>query len=109
MGVKKRHIDGVLEVSEGGRGFRNLNTINKMKQNVFPVMIIEPCFANFKNSETEKFFEDITEYCNCYTDFFNRVFTLKETEIQVEEIAVETGNNWFSIISETFKKWFKNE
>jgi N-acetylmuramoyl-L-alanine amidase len=109
MGIKKRHIDGVMELSEGDRGFRNLNTINKLKKNIFPVMIIEPCFANFKNSETEKFFEDITEYCNCYIDFFNRIFTLEEVEIKIEpeQIAVETNSNWFSIILETFRNWFK--
>ena len=60
MKVSERHdlgkTDGVLIIAKGGRGFNNLNIVKKVNK-LIPVVLIEPCFANLRTKESEKFFE----------------------------------------------------
>lgn len=69
--IKQRAEDGVLKISSGGRGYRNLKIINEALS--CPVVIVEPCFANEKTDESERFLSNpklygkaIAEACNAY-------------------------------------------
>lgn len=64
--IGQRHIDGVIRVSNGGRGYMNLKYIkdacSRMSLKSVPYAIIEPCFANIKTPESEKIFENEGAY-----------------------------------------------
>jgi N-acetylmuramoyl-L-alanine amidase len=59
---KQRDGDGVVEISRGGRGYLNLKLVRDTLPKDSEVVLVEPFFANFKTSESEKFINDPVRY-----------------------------------------------
>lgn len=65
MQVTERHktgkTDGVLLIGKGGRGYNNLKIVKDVNKSI-PVVLVEPCFANIRTKESEKFFLQENSY-----------------------------------------------
>lgn len=62
MKIGQRNKDGVLRIGKGGRGYLNLKIIKDNALPKYPVVLVEPCFANIKTMESQKFFENEDMY-----------------------------------------------
>jgi len=81
LNTKLRHQDGVYEISKGGRGFWNLNHIRQNAKKDFPTVLVEPCFANIKTTESRLFFEKPHVYVLCLYNTINEFFSSNEQEL----------------------------
>jgi N-acetylmuramoyl-L-alanine amidase len=68
MGIKRRRDQGLFIVSQGGRGYNNLSSIEVNQVSPFPKVLVEPCFANIKTEESQFFFENEDKYAQLLAD-----------------------------------------
>ena len=88
MDIRLRHGSGLLKIGRLGRGYSNLKHA-KSDHKPYPVVLVEPCFANIRTKESEKFFEDPSDYIRCLVIAIKGHFNHYEKKVRFNDDNVE--------------------
>lgn len=88
--IKKRGAWGLTRSSE--RGHANLELFQ-----YYPIFIFEPCFANYKTSDSEKIVEDPEKYAQFLTDYFCfKLGIINKTRQNIMNKMISIVKSWFN-------------
>lgn len=119
MGISERHllanqVDGVLKIAKGGRGFNNLDIVKRattQRLNApIPVVLIEPCFANIRTKESEKFFESEDLYVQSIVAALDAWFSGKSNQPLKPNVIAKlptSPKNVIETVANKFRKGYE--